>query len=106
MKVLAINSSPLMGKGNTAVILDPFLEGMREAGAEVELLYTKKLDIKPCQGDFICWTKTPGECHQKDDMEWVRPRMAEAALRRRHDRPHEEPDRPHHPDGPTVLRAA
>ena len=78
MKVVAINSSPLMGKGNTAVVLDPFLEGMREAGAEVELLYTKKLDIKPCQGDFICWTKTPGECHQKDDMEWVRPKMAEA----------------------------
>ncbi len=83
MKVVAINSSPLMGKGNTALILDPFLEGMREAGAEVELLYTKKLDIKPCQGDFICWTKTPGECHQKDDMEWVRPKMAEADLRLR-----------------------
>ncbi len=78
MKVLAINSSPLMDKGNTALILDPFLEGMREAGAEVELLYTKKLDIKPCQGDFICWTKTPGECHQKDDMQWLLPKMVEA----------------------------
>lgn len=41
MKILAINSSPKMGNGNTALILDPFLEGMREAGAEVELYYTK-----------------------------------------------------------------
>lgn len=32
MKVLAINSSPKMDKGNTAMILTPFLEGMREAG--------------------------------------------------------------------------
>ncbi len=38
VQVLAINSSPLMDKGNTALILDPFLEGMKEAGAEVELV--------------------------------------------------------------------
>ncbi len=59
MKVLAINSSPMMGKGNTARILDPFLEGMREAGAEVDLVYTKKLDINPCHGEFNCWAKRP-----------------------------------------------
>ena len=78
MKVLAINSSPLMEKGNTAVILTPFLDGMKEAGAEVELFYTKKLKIKPCQGEFNCWLKTPGQCIQKDDMEIIRPRLAEA----------------------------
>lgn len=32
MKVLAINSSPRMDRGNTALILNPFLEGMKEAG--------------------------------------------------------------------------
>ena len=62
MKVVAINSSPKMDKGNTALVLGPFLEGMREAGAEVELFYTKKLRIKPCQGEQNCWVKTPGEC--------------------------------------------
>ena len=80
MKVVAINSSPNMDKGNTAVILNPFIEGMREAGAEVEVFYTKKLKIKPCQGEFNCWLKTPGECFQKDDMEWLRPKMAEADI--------------------------
>ena len=78
MKVIAINSSPSMEKGNTAAILNPFLEGMREAGAEVEILYTKKLDINPCQGEFNCWFKTPGQCFQKDDMEIVRPRLWDA----------------------------
>jgi multimeric flavodoxin WrbA len=81
MKAIAINSSPSMEKGNTAIILDPFLDGMKEAGAEVEVFYTKKLDIKPCQGEFNCWLKTPGECFQKDDMEWLRPKWNEADIR-------------------------
>ncbi len=48
MKVIAINGSPKVDDGNTARILNPFLEGMEEAGAEVELFHTRKLKIKPC----------------------------------------------------------
>jgi len=80
MKVVAINSSPNMDKGNTAIILDPFIAGMREAGAEVDLYYTKKLNINPCQGEFNCWFKTPGVCFQKDDMQWLLPKMNEAKI--------------------------
>lgn len=76
MEIVAINSSPKMGEGNTALILNPFLEGMREAGAEVELFYTKKLKINPCQGDYICWFRTPGKCIHKDDMEMLLPKLA------------------------------
>lgn len=71
MKVLAINSSPMMAKGNTARILVPFLDGMKSAGAEVELLYTRKLDINQCHGDFHCWVRHPGKCFQDDDMATV-----------------------------------
>ncbi len=78
MKVLAINSSPKMDKGNTAMILNPFLEGMKEAGAEVELFYTSKLNIHPCTGEFNCWLKTPGECLHNDDMKMLYPKIAEA----------------------------
>ena len=78
MKVLAIKASPHMDRGNTALILDPFLKGMREAGAEVELLYTRKLEVKPCRGCFTCWIKTPGKCVQKDDMEAVLSKLREA----------------------------
>lgn len=78
MKVLAFNGSPKMDKGNTALILEPFLDGMRETGAEVELLYTSKLKINPCLGDFNCWLKSPGKCHQQDDMQLVHPKLREA----------------------------
>ncbi len=75
MKVIALNGSPKMDKGNTALILDPFLDGLRDAGAEVELFYTKKLNISPCQGDFNCWLKSPGKCHQEDDMQMLHPKL-------------------------------
>ena len=78
MKVLAVNSSPYMDKGNTALILNPFLDGMREVGAEVELFYTRKLKINPCRGCFNCWIKTPGVCSQKDDMQMLLPKLGEA----------------------------
>ena len=71
MRILAFNSSPKMDKGNTALILNPFIEGMREAGAEVDLFYTKLLDIRPCQGELSCWQKNPRRCYQDDDMQQV-----------------------------------
>jgi len=80
MKLVAINGSPKMEKGSTALILDPFLEGAREAGAEVSIYYTRKLKINPCQGDFRCSTDTPGICMQKDDMQMLHPQLCEADI--------------------------
>ena len=80
MKVLAINSSSQMGKGNTAQILNPFLEGMKEAGAEVTLHYTRKFNIKPCTGVFQCWYKTLGKCYINDDMQTLYPKLREADI--------------------------
>jgi multimeric flavodoxin WrbA len=80
LKVMAINSSPKMDKGITSLILTPFLEGMKEVGADIELFYTKKLDIKPCQGDFSCALKNPGECFQKDDMQLLYPKFHNAEI--------------------------
>lgn len=79
-KVVAINGSPRMRKGNTAMILTPFIEGMEEAGAEVELFYAKRLKVEPCTGGFICWYQKPGECHIKDDMQLVYPKLAQAEI--------------------------
>jgi putative NADPH-quinone reductase len=80
MKVIVINGSPSMDKGNTALILEPFMEGMKEAGAEVEVFYTKKLKIRPCDGDLSCWLKTPGRCIHRDDMDWLLPKLGESDL--------------------------
>ena len=75
VKVLAINSSPRMNKGTTALILNPFLKGMKEKGAEIEKLYTQKLDIKPCTACFNCWFPTDGECSIRDDMDDTLPNL-------------------------------
>jgi len=80
MKVLAINGSPRMGEGNTAMILNPFLEGLREEGCDVEVFYTMKLKIGPCNGDMSCWFKNPGICGQKDDMQMLAPKLKEADI--------------------------
>ncbi len=57
-----------MDKGNTARILKPFVKGMTDAGADVEILYPKKMKIRPCIGDFQCWYKKVGVCIHTDDM--------------------------------------
>jgi multimeric flavodoxin WrbA len=80
MKVLAFNSSPLMEKGNTALILTPFLEGLSEEGAEVELFYICRLKINPCLGDRNCWKRTPGRCVQNDDMKTILPKVQHADI--------------------------
>ncbi len=78
--VLAINSSPKKGKSNTSLILNPFLDGMKDAGADIELFYIRDLDLKPCTGEFSCWFKHPGECYQRDDMQQLYPKLEEADI--------------------------
>jgi multimeric flavodoxin WrbA len=80
MKVLAFNSSPNMENGNTALILNPFLKGMKESGAEIDLFYTKKLKINPCKADYACIMKTHGKCIQQDDMQTIYPELKEADI--------------------------
>jgi multimeric flavodoxin WrbA len=80
MKVLAVNASPKADKGNTALVLHPFLDGMRAAGADVELVNLARIEINPCHGEFNCWLRTPGKCYQQDDMQALVPKMREAAI--------------------------
>jgi len=69
MKVLALNSSARVGDvSKTEIMLDHLVQGMRKAGAEVEVINLHKKKIRYCIGCFTCWTKTPGQCVQKDDM--------------------------------------
>ena len=78
MKVVAINGSPHGEKGNTALILSPFLEGLKAAGAEVKVFLTKAMTVHPCQGEYNCWFQTPGRCFQEDDMQTLLAEVAQA----------------------------
>jgi hypothetical protein len=67
MKILAINSSPRSsGRSKTELMLNHLVEGMQNAGADVEVVNLREKNIKNCIGCFTCWTKTPGKCLQKD----------------------------------------
>jgi multimeric flavodoxin WrbA len=80
-KAVAINGSPRMERGNTAMVLSPFIEGMMDAGSHVELFYASRLKVKPCScGTMYCWTEMPGECCIKDKMELLYPRLKESDL--------------------------
>ncbi|HLZ19971.1 MAG TPA: SCP2 sterol-binding domain-containing protein, partial [Smithellaceae bacterium] len=50
------------------ILLNCLIEGLREAGAEVEVVKLREKKIRNCIGCFTCWTKTPGKCLHKDDM--------------------------------------
>ena len=80
-KTVAINGSPRMEKGNTAMVLTPFIQGMMDAGSDVELFYVRRLKVKPCTcGEMYCWYKRPGECCIKDDMQLLYPKLRKADI--------------------------
>lgn len=69
MRIFAINSSPRTGgESKTELMLNHLVEGMRDAGAVVDVANLREKKISPCIGCFTCWTKTPGRCIHKDDM--------------------------------------
>lgn len=81
VKAVAINGSPRMAKGNTAIVLAPFLDGLMEAGVKVELFYASRLKVKPCACSAMqCWYQTPGECCIQDAMQELYPQLREADL--------------------------
>jgi multimeric flavodoxin WrbA len=80
MKVLVVNGSARKEKGYTAAVLKPFIDGVKQAGASVDLLYAKRLNVNPCVGDFSCWHKNRGKCHIDDSMQPVYAKLKEADI--------------------------
>jgi multimeric flavodoxin WrbA len=68
MKVIVINAAPRMETGNTQVVLNPFLVGLRQEGTQLDMVLLGKKNIKRCAGCFTCYVKTPGKCVHEDDM--------------------------------------
>lgn len=80
MKVLVINGSPRKDRGVTHGVVSLFVDGMKEAGAEVDIIYSCSLEIGDCRGCFNCWGATPGKCIQDDDMTEVLDKIAAADI--------------------------
>jgi multimeric flavodoxin WrbA len=75
MKVLGIWGSPRRG-GNSDILLDAFLRGAAEGGAEVEKIPLRELKISPCLEIYHCFQE--GTCPIKDDMQTLYPKLLEA----------------------------
>lgn len=80
MKIVIVNSSPKMDKGNTYVMTEAFSTGAISAGAEVENIFLANHLIKPCLGCLSCWFETPGKCVLRDDAEMLLNRMLASDL--------------------------
>jgi multimeric flavodoxin WrbA len=80
VEILAVNGSPNKEKGNTARLLESFLEGTREAGAVTRVIYTMDINPRPCTGEMNCWYRTPGQCHQRDGMQDIYPILRNADI--------------------------
>ena len=76
MKILGFVGSPREG-GNTEILVKEVLKGADESGAETEIVYLNKLDIKPCQACMHCKSNN-GECATDDDMQTIYNQLKES----------------------------
>ena len=81
LNVVAVNGSPNKEKGRTAMILTPFLQGLEDLGATIDLYYASQLKVKPCScGRLYCWNEKPGQCILQDSMQALYPKLRNANL--------------------------
>jgi len=75
MKITVFSGSHKGREGNTLIMVEEFLKGAEEAGAETENIILAEKKINYCRGKFECWIKTPGNCTIRDDMDDLLPRF-------------------------------
>ena len=70
MNIFVLNGSPKGESSNTLKVTTAFLDGLNiNKEHNIEIVNISKAKIDHCHGCFACWTKTPGKCVIKDDME-------------------------------------
>ena len=78
MKLVAVMGSP-KGKGSGYKVVSLIEEKMKAMGnVEIEYLFLKDTNLKPCMGCFNCVTKGEDKCPLKDDREAIEKKLLEA----------------------------
>lgn len=75
MYLLAFHGSP-RSQGNSEILLDQFLEGVKSGGIVFEKIKLYELSFKPCLECGAC--ETEGSCILEDDMNVIYPKILEA----------------------------
>lgn len=76
-RVLVILASPRKN-GNSTVLAGQIAKGAEAAGAAVETVSLRKLDIKCCLGCYSCQKEDTKGCAIDDDMQSLYPKLLEA----------------------------
>lgn len=76
-KILALFGSPRK-KGNSTLLANHIILGAESQGATVESIRLNGLNIKPCQGCYVCQGEDSKGCAVDDDMQDLYPKIIEA----------------------------
>lgn len=79
MNILVLNGSP-RPHGNTAAMVDVFVEGAAENGHQITVVPVAQKKIAGCLNCDYCRKAGNGTCVQKDDMQEVYPLIDEAEM--------------------------
>ena len=79
IKILVLNGSP-HSKGNTAAMVEAFVEGAGENGHDIMVVPVCSKEISGCKACEYCHTKGNGKCIQQDDMQEIYPALNEAEM--------------------------
>jgi multimeric flavodoxin WrbA len=77
MNILVLQASPNV-HGSTALLVDGFSRGAREAGHKVTVADVCRMNIAPCTGCVACGYEGP--CVQHDDMDALRRQILSADM--------------------------
>jgi multimeric flavodoxin WrbA len=72
LKVIGFSCSPRKG-GNTDIMVQQALKTIKGAGMGIEFLRVSDMKILPCDACWTCAEK--GQCHIKDDMQDIYPKL-------------------------------
>lgn len=79
MNILILNGSP-RPHGNTAAMVDAFVDGAKENGHNITVIPVCQKKIAGCLACEYCHTKGEGKCIQQDDMQAIYPVLEEAEM--------------------------
>lgn len=77
-KIIVLVGSVRKG-GNTRLLAEAFAEGAKQEN-EVEIISVADYKVNPCIGCNTCFQREGNTCFQKDDMQKIYPKLAEADI--------------------------
>ena len=77
-KSIIVLNGAVRKNGNTAKLVDAFVDGARSAGHQVKVYYLDCMDIRSCKGCLRAGKDPKHPCSQRDDMDLIYAEFADA----------------------------